>query len=265
MYGAILGDIIGSPYEFDRGDKVKDFPLFSRDSAFTDDTVMTVAVADALMAAGRDASAERIASLAARSMRRWGRKYPHAGYGASFIGWLADESLGAYGSLGNGAAMRVSAAGWLYDTLPRTLEAARAVTAVTHDHPEGIRGAETTAAVIYLARTGMKKEELFGYAAEHFRYELRSCAEIRAVNHHVETCMNALPAALASFFEGESFEDVIRNAVSLGGDTDTIAAIAGSMAEACYGVPDTLRKECLARIPKEMRTVVARFDRLLGR
>ncbi|MCD8208952.1 MAG: ADP-ribosylglycohydrolase family protein [Bacteroidales bacterium] len=266
MYGAILGDIIGSPYEFDRGDKTKDFPLFGEGSEFTDDTVMTIAVGEALMDAGADADGEEIRQRVRDCMLRWGRKYPNAGYGYRFSGWLLDDDPQPYGSFGNGSAMRVSAAGWLYDTLERTREAAQATAAVTHDHPEGIKGAESTAAAIFLARTGHGKDEIRQYITEEFGYDLsRTCDEIRPDYHHVESCQETVPEAVTAFLEGVDFEDVIRTAISLGGDCDTLAAIAGSIAEAFFGIPEWLMGECLARVPDDMKRVLARFDQALGR
>lgn len=261
MYGAILGDIIGSPYEFDRGDKTKDFPLFSRESAFTDDSVMTVAVAQGLLDAGTDAPLEAIAAAVTASMVRWGRKYPYAGYGARFRYWLRAKEPQPYNSCGNGSAMRVSAAGWLYDTLERTLAVSAATAAVSHNHPEGIKGAQATAAAIFLARTGSDKQAIRDYIGQTFGYDLgRTCDEIRPGYHHVETCQETVPQAVTAFLEGESFEDVIRTAVSLGGDCDTLTAIAGSMAEAFYGLPEPLRLTCRERVDPEMLQVLDRFD-----
>ena len=260
MYGAILGDIIGSPYEFDRGDKTKDFPLFNEGSVFTDDSVMTVAVADALLCKAEDP--ERIKQLLIYSMRRWGRKDPNAGYGGMFYRWLfVMEDPRPYGSYGNGSAMRVSSAGWLYETLEETREKARLTAEVTHNHPEGIKGAECTAAVIWLARHGMSKDEIKGFVEGEFGYDLsRTCDEIRPGYHHVESCQQTVPEAVTAFLEGTDFEDVIRTAVSLGGDCDTLACIAGSMAEAFYGVPEELKAECRKRITPEMREVLDRFE-----
>ena len=258
MYGAVLGDIIGSPFEFDRGDKTKDFPLFGRESGFTDDTVMTVAVAEALMdTSGK--SDEEVNAAVVSSMRRWGRRYPYAGYGARFIDWLFSDDMGPYNSYGNGSAMRVSAAGWLYGTIEETRRAAGLSAAVTHDHPEGIKGAESVASVIFMARNGASKEEIREYAAREFGYDLsRTCDQIRPGYKHVESCQESVPEAITAFLESTDFEDAIRTAVSLGGDTDTIGCITGSMAEAFYGIPEELKRECLDRIPGEMAEVLRR-------
>ena len=260
MYGAILGDIIGSPYEFDMGDKTKDFPLFRADSMFTDDSVMTIAVADALLSEAKDP--ERIKTRLVYSMKRWGKKLPDAGYGGMFYRWLFTDDSQPYGSFGNGSAMRVASVGWLYDTLEETREKARLTAEVTHNHPEGIKGAESVASVIWLARKGKSKQEIREYVIKEFGYDLsRTCDEIRQGYHHVESCQQTVPEAITAFLEGESFEDVIRTAVSLGGDCDTLTCIAGSMAEAFYGVPEELKEECRKRITPEMKEVLARFEK----
>ena len=261
MYGAILGDIIGSPYEFDRGDKTKDFPLFSRNSQFTDDSIMTLAVAEALMDTKPEDGEKAIQARLVKSMQRLGRKYPGAGYGCMFGNWLRAEDPQPYGSCGNGSAMRVSGAGWLYDDLETTRYMARLTASVTHDHPEGIKGAEAVAAVIFLARTGKSKAEIRDYVCAQFGYDLsRTCDEIRPGYRHVETCQETVPEAIIAFLEGTDFEDVIRTAVSLGGDCDTLTCIAGSMAEAFYGVPETLKGACFARLSEELRKILGRFE-----
>lgn len=266
MYGAILGDIIGSPFEFDRGDKTKDFKLFSRRSYFTDDSVMTLAVCEALLKVGLDATAEEIEEAVITSMQSWGRRYPHAGYGGYFSQWLRLKHPQPYNSFGNGSAMRVSAVGWLYDSIERTRTVAKAVTKVTHNHPEGIKGAEATASAIYLARNGASKEEIKEYIEKEFHYDLnRTLNEIRPTYHMDETCQKTVPEAIIAFLESKDYEDAIRNAVSLGGDTDTLGAITGSIAEAYYGIPQTLITECRNRINKEMRDVLDEFDQTLSR
>ena len=261
MYGALLGDMIGSPYEFDRGKKTKDFPLFVRESEFTDDSVMTIAVAEALIKTlGKDDVSVRYAVI--RSMQKWGRRYPYAGYGARFIHWLREKDPEPYNSWGNGSAMRVSAAGWLCDTLEETRRLARLSADVTHNHPEGIKGAEATASAIFLARTGHDKEEIRAYITGEFGYDLtRTCDQIRPDYRHVESCQETVPEAITAFLEGKDFEDVIRTAVSLGGDCDTLTCIAGSMAEAFYGVPEPLKAECRQRLAPDMLAVVDEFEK----
>ena len=264
MYGAILGDIIGSPYEFDRGTKTKIFPLFSPASEFTDDTVMTVAVAEAFLNAPADADEEAIRMLLTERMQYYGKLFPNAGYGARFIWWLRSRNPQPYGSFGNGSAMRVSSVGWLFDDFDTVRKMARLSAEVTHNHPEGIKGAEATASVIWLARNGYTKEEIRDFIQTRFGYDLsRTCDEIRPDYYHVESCQETVPEAITAFLEGESFEDVIRTAVSLGGDCDTLTCIAGSMAEAFYGVPEELKQQCRDRIPDSLRNVLIRFDRQL--
>ena len=267
MYGAILGDIIGSPFEFDRGDKTKDFELFSKGCGFTDDTVMTVAVAEALLAVGSAASVEEIEDAVVSSMQDWGKRYPDAGYGGRFRHWLKEKNPKPYGSFGNGSAMRVSAAGWLYDSIERTREVARATANVTHNHPEGIKGAEATASAIFLARKGASKEEIKNYIEDEFHYDLnRSLDQIRPGYHMDETCQRTVPEAIIAFLEATDFEDAIRNAVSLGGDTDTLGAITGSIAEAYFGIPAVLIAECKARVDDGLMTnIINEFDYVLGR
>lgn len=260
MYGAILGDIIGSPFEFDRGDKTKDFKLFSRRSHFTDDSVMTLAVCEALLKVGQDATVKEIEDAVISSMQSWGRRYPHEGYGGYFRRWLAARHPEPYNSFGNGSAMRVSAAGWLYDSLEKTRVVAKATANVTHNHPEGIKGAEATASAIFMARNGSSKEEIKKYIENEFHYDLnRTLDEIRPSFHMDETCQKTVPEAIIAFLEARDFEDAIRNAVSLGGDTDTLGAITGSIAEAYFGISETLISECRNRINKDMRDVVDAF------
>ncbi len=260
MIGAILGDIIGSPYEFDLGDKTKDFPLFSKRSRFTDDTVMTLAVARAFMDAGPDADDGTIRQIIVRSMRELAKRYPRSGYGGRFRWWLTDPDPQPYNSWGNGSAMRVSSAAWLFHDLDSVLRAAKLSAEVTHNHSEGIKGAQATAAAIFLARTDHSKAEIKQYIEKTFDYDLsRTCDEIRPAYRHVESCQETVPEAIIAFLEGESFEDVIRTAVSLGGDCDTLTAIAGSIAEGFYGVPEELEKECLARLPEDLRGIAERF------
>lgn len=266
MYGAILGDIIGSPFEFDRGDKTKDFKLFSRRSHFTDDSVMTLAVCEALLKVGQDATVKEIEDTVISSMQSWGRRYPRAGYGGYFRRWLTARHPEPYNSFGNGSAMRVSAVGWLYDSLEKTRTVAKATANVTHNHPEGIKGAEATASAIFMARNGSSKEEIKKYIEKEFHYDLnRTLNEIRPDYHMDETCQKTVPEAIIAFLEATDFEDAIKNAVSLGGDTDTLGAITGSIAEAYYGIPEWLMTECRKRINKDMRVVLDDFNDVLSR
>ena len=259
MIGAILGDMIGSPYEFDRSPKTKEFPLFSKHSEYTDDSVMTIAVADALLTTlGK--TDEEIKTALVDSMQKWGKKYPDAGYGGMFYRWLHSKHPEPYGSYGNGSAMRVSAVGWLFGTLEETRHVARLTAEVTHNHPEGIKGAEATASAIFMARTGSSKDEIKAYIIQEFGYDLsKTCDEIRPKYHHVESCQQTVPEAITAFLEGNDFEDVIRTAVSLGGDCDTLTCIAGGIAEAFSDVPEEILLECKKRLSDDMLDVIARF------
>ncbi|MBR6967634.1 MAG: ADP-ribosylglycohydrolase family protein [Ruminococcus sp.] len=264
MIGAILGDMIGAPYEFDRGGKTKDFPLFSKETGFTDDSVMTVAVAEALLGTRGKSDDEIRAGLVA-SMRKWGKRYPAAGYGCMFRQWLSAKEPKPYGSFGNGSAMRVSAVGWLYDDIDTVRRMAALTAEVTHNHPEGIKGAEAAASAVFLARRGYGKEYIRQYIVGEFGYDLsRTCDQIRPAYHHVESCQETVPEAITAFLEGKDFEDVIRTAVSLGGDCDTLTCIAGGIAEAFYGIPGEISAEGYKRISRDMQEVLGRFYAELG-
>ena len=266
MYGAIIGDIVGSRFEFDRGHKTKEFELFTDECDFTDDTVMTVAVAEALLDAGKDAGEAEVKELLIKSMKKWGQKYPHAGYGSRFYGWVLSDDPKPYGSYGNGSGMRVSPAGWLYDTIERTREVARWTAEVTHNHPEGVKGAESVAAAIFMARTGATKDEIRDYIVREFGYNLsRTLDEIRPGYHHVEDCMRTMPEAFECFLEAESYEDCLRNVMSIGGDTDTLGAIAGAVAEAFWGVPGDIIERAEKFLTIDIVEVMARFTVSLGK
>lgn len=263
MLGAILGDIIGSPYEFDiHNIKTTEFPLFNERSGFTDDTVMTLAVAEGLMNGFEDPG--KTEGEITKSMQALGRKYPDAGYGTHFNEWLREEKPKPYNSLGNGSAMRVSAAAWLYNNL-RDVELYAELSAKgTHNHPEGVKGARVTAAAIFLARQGADKTFIRRYIEEKYQYRFdRSCDEIRPYYHHVETCQETVPEAMTAFFEGNSFEEVIRLAVSLGGDSDTLTAIAGSIAEAYYPIPEPLRRKALSMLDDELLSILKKYRAFL--
>ena len=271
MLGAIFGDIVGSVYEFDNTHDYH-FKLLSRWSVPTDDSYMTLAVAKALMetqgsaADGGDGSDtakdrdEAVHRAVIANMQDFGARYPHAGYGGMFSCWLRDEDPQPYNSFGNGSAMRVSPAGWLYPTLEETLHAAKLTAEVTHNHPEGIKGAQAVAAAIFLARSGADKAEIKRYIEETCDYDLdRTLDEIRPGYAFYEICQKSVPEAVIAFLEGENYEDVIRRAVSLGGDSDTIACMAGSIAEAYFGMPEEYKEEALSRLDKPMRRIVYDF------
>lgn len=261
MYGAILGDIIGQPFEFDRGNKTKDFPLFAKVPHWTDDSVMTIAICDGILKAGLDADEQTMKTAMITSCQLWGHKYPYAGYGGRFFQWLAKESTKPYGSYGNGSAMRVASVGWLFETLERTREVARWSAEITHNHPEGVKGAESVAAVIWMARNGKSKDEIKEYVILEFGYDLsRTCDEIRPEYFHQESCQKTVPEAMTAFFEGKDLEDVIRTAVSLGGDCDTLTDIATAMGEAFYGMNDDLRRAVMQYTTEDMHGVLMEFD-----
>ena len=261
MYGAILGDIIGSPYEFNMSPKKKEFPLFTSESHYTDDSAMTIAVAEALMdSMGKDREERKEAVV--RSMQKWGRKYPHAGYGEAFRGWLKSRTPRPYNSWGNGSAMRVSSAGWLFDTLEETRQAAQDTACVTHNHPEGLKGAEATASVIWMARNGWHKAKIRKYVEREFYHLKQTCDQIRPTYYFDVSCQGTVPQAITAFLEGNDFVDVICTAVSLGGDCDTLTCIAGGMAEAMYGVPDDLKEACRLLLEPDMVKVLDRFEKL---
>lgn len=263
MLGAILGDIIGSPYEFDENNiKTTDFPLFGSNSRYTDDTIMTLAVAEGLINGYGDK--EKTKAEIVKSMRALGRRYPYAGYGARFNHWLHQDKPEPYNSFGNGSAMRVSSVAWLYNNIRDIEEFAEISARVTHNHPEGIKGAEATAAAIFLARQGTDKDKIKKYIEDKYEYRLnRTCDEIRPYYHHVESCQETVPEAITAFLEGNSFEEVIRLAVSLGGDSDTLAAIAGSIAEAYYPIPEDLRTRAVSMLDDDLKSILHRYRKFL--
>lgn len=257
MLGAIIGDIIGSVYEFNNY-RHKDFnPLFHARAFYTDDTVCTIAVADALVNSRHPAEA----------LKDWGERYwENGGWGRSFALWLGSDSLEPYNSFGNGAAMRVSAAGLLATSLEDAVTKSNFVTYVTHNHPEGMKGAAATASAIYLARTGSTQAEIREHIAREFGYDMsRSVDEIRPGYKFNETCQQTVPQALTCVLEATSFEDAMRNAISIGGDSDTIGAIAGGVAEAMFGIPDDIAAKGWSLLPQEMREVLTKLYALAGK
>lgn len=244
MLGAIIGDIVGSPYEFE-SDKTKDFTLFSPHCRPTDDSIMTIAVGCACVEADcyDEDSFER---TLAEKMRELGRLYRGAGYGGMFYRWLMSDHMQAYNSFGNGSAMRVSPTAYAVDTLEDVERLARWSAEVTHNHPEGVKGAQAVAAAIFLARTGSSKDEIKRYIEDKY-YDLDfTLDDIREGYSFDVTCQGSVPQAIECFLEAEDYEDAIRNAVSLGGDADTQAAMAGAIAEAFFGIPDELQEEGLS-------------------
>lgn len=251
MLGAILGDIVGSRFEFSQI-KTKNFDFFHPDCRFTDDSVLSIALADSLLT-GCDFAAV---------MRRYYAAYPDAGYGGRFHRWAKDSTMGPYNSFGNGSAMRVSPVAWFYDDLDKVLEAAMYSAAVTHDHPEGIRGAQAIACAVYSARQGRSKKEISSMIQWRFDYDLkRTLAEIRPGYAFDVTCQGSVPEAILAFLESRDFEDAVRNAVSLGGDSDTLACMTGSIAEAFYGIPADLAESVWGYLDEPLTDVIRRFLR----
>jgi len=249
MLGAIAGDIIGSVHE-GAGTKTKEFPLFGPYNRFTDDTVLTIAVADSIL---HDADL-------VDTLHDYFQRYPDAGYGGWFFRWGLERRREPYNSWGNGSAMRVSPVGFAYDTLEEILQHAERTAAVTHDHPDGILGAQATAAAIFLARTGHEKERIGQQISEWFGYDVSTpLAEIRPEYAFDVSCEGSVPPSIGAFLEADGFEDAIRNAISLGGDADTMACIAGGIAEAFWGVPAEIETKTLSLLDDDLRGVVEEF------
>lgn len=250
MLGAIIGDVVGSVYEWKQS-KRKDFKLLSSDSRFTDDTVMTIAVADSLMNGKPYAS----------TLRAWGLKYPKAGYGGNFRRWLAGLIEGPYNSWGNGSAMRVSPVAYACETLEEVLAEAKRSAEITHNHPEGIKGAQAIASCVFLARESRDKDYIRDYITDTFNYKLdRTLTEIRPNYRFEVSCQKSVPEAIIAFWESVDFEDAIRNAVSLGGDADTQACMAGAIAEAYYKEIDPiLIREVRRILPEDMIEILDGF------
>lgn len=257
MIGAIIGDIAGSRFEF-HNHRSKDFTLLAPSCRATDDSVMSLAVAAAILDA--DGDLQKLPAAAVARMQQIGRHYPDCGYGGNFGRWVFSDRPRPYHSYGNGAAMRVSACGFAARSHAQALVLADAVTAVTHDHPEGLRGARATAAAIWLARSGASLAQIRAHiAAEYYPLDF-TIDGIRAGYRFDESCQNTVPQALEAFLESTSFEDAIRTAVSLGGDSDTLAAIAGGPAEAFWGVPDALRAQALPFLDARLSGLLAAFE-----
>jgi len=250
MIGAIAGDIIGSVYE-GNSIKTKNFPLFSKACTFTDDTVLTVALADSIL--------NNVPYV--NKLKEYYRDYPWAGYGGSFQRWAASDSNKPYNSWGNGSAMRVSPIGFAYDDLESVLEKASLSAEVTHNHPEGIKGAQATAVAIFFARTGKDKVAIKDYIENKFGYNLSTPLEsIRPTYYFDVSCQGSVPQAITAFLESENYEDAIRNAISLGGDSDTMACITGGIAQAFYGkVPDFIQEQVFNLLPKRLSDITQRF------
>lgn len=251
IYGAAAGDIAGSRFEFNNI-KTKKFMLFHPDCRFTDDTVMTFAVAVACKNYKQDRDEDLFRENLIDCMHFYGKRYPRAGYGGRFARWLAQEQRTPYNSWGNGSAMRVSPVAYCCDSLEETLRIAAISASVTHDHPDGIAGAQITAASVYLALHGKSKDEIRRYTEETYAPLNFTLDEIRPTYSFDVSCRGTVPQAIKCFLESRDVEDAIRNAVSIGGDCDTSACIAGSIAEAFYGVNHKIKKGVLSHLDKEL-------------
>lgn len=258
MIGAIVGDIIGSVFEIS-GYKSKDFVLFKSSSQITDDSILTLAVANSLMEC--NGNWDRLSGEIVEEFRYFGNKYP-ASYGLGFQSWLRSKNPLPYNSFGNGAAMRVSPVAYFAQDLKEVRLLSGMVTEVTHNHPEGLKGAEATAVSVYLALKGAGKEEIEEYISQNYYSLAFTTEEIRESYGFDETCQGTVPQAIRAFLDGQNFEDCIRNDISLGGDADTLGAITGGIAGAFYGVPDFMQREALCRMPLELAEVYRRFVRL---
>ena len=262
ILGAIVGDIVGCPYEFNNI-KTKHFQLFTRNSMFTDDTVMTLAVASALLnwKKGEAIKDKDFTKAVIAAMKSFGEKYPNSGYGRKFRNWLFNRTTKPYGSFGNGSAMRVSPVAWYFDDL-ETVEHFAALSAqVTHNHPEGIKGAQATAAAIFLARTGKSKSAIRGYIEAKYDYDLsRTSDQIREVYSFDGSCQGTVPEAITAFLDADNFEDALRIAVSLGGDSDTLAAITCSIAQGVWGVPEDIDRSARGRLDDFLRAELEKWE-----
>lgn len=262
MIGSIIGDIVGSIYEFDNI-KTKEFPLFTERTTYTDDSILTIATAKWILEGGGKADSGKY-------YFRYGFNHPHpmGGYGDSFVRWLEraeNNDFAPYNSCGNGSSMRVGPVGWAYNTIDEVLEMAKASAECTHNHPEGVKGAQTTALCIFLARKGLSKDSIKKEIVDRFGYDLDfTCDSIRDTYTWGATCQDTVPQAIVAFLDGKDFEDCIRNAISIGGDSDTLACITGSIAEAFYGIPEELYNEAYNRLAPYFRAVVKDFEEKYG-
>ena len=258
MLGAIIGDIAGSRFEWNN-QKTKDFELFTGRCRATDDSIMTIAIAEAILDSEGDLA--KLEQNTVKYMQQFGRRYPDAGYGERFYDWIFTKDPQPYNSFGNGAAMRVSPCGFAAGTLQEAKALAKAVTKVTHNHPKGVKAAEAVAVAIFLARNGKKLAEIREHIEQHYYKIDFTLDEIRPSYRFDVTCQGSVPQAFEALFESTGFEDAIRNAISIGGDSDTIAAITGGMAEAYYGIPLTIRDKALLFLDDDLLKIVHSFEK----
>lgn len=250
MLGAIIGDVVGSVYEFNNI-RTKKFELFGKENFLTDDSIMTIAITEVLKNGYQDDNDKIVETL-----KKWGRKYPKAGYGGHFFKWLFTEETEPYYSFGNGAAMRVSPVGWYANSEEEVKKLSKKVTEVTHNHPEGLKGAEVTAMCIYYARIGKSKEFIKKYVSQYYNIDF-DYEDLKKNYWFNETCQDTVPQAIYCFLISKNFEDCIRTTISIGGDCDTTAAISCAIAEAYYGIPKKIVKKILTYLTKEMREVLS--------
>ena len=275
MIGAIIGDIVGSRFEFNNH-RSKVFELFTVECEVTDDSIMTIAVAKAIMETEKRIKPllnehginyrynELLENMTIKYMQEIGRKYPYCGYGGMFGRWIFSDNPEPYNSFGNGAAMRISPVGFIAQTDYEVCELSEIVTSTTHNHIEGIKGAEATAVAIFMATRGFSKEEISHKINKNY-YNLNfTIDEIRDIYEFNETCQETVPQAIVAFLDSTSFEDAIRTAISVGGDSDTLAAITGSIAEAYYGVPEDIKEKALAYLDSELRSIYEEWCEFMG-
>lgn len=256
MIGAVIGDIVGSRFEW-HNIKKKAFRFFDPHCFFTDDTLMTLAIAKACYE--NQYHIDALGKECIKWMQEIGRPYPQCGYGSRFKDWIYADNPQPYHSFGNGAAMRVSAVAYVARTLDECVRMSEAVTSVSHDHPQGIKGAEAIAVAVFMAHHGASKDEIKAKMREYYNLDFTLDA-IRPFYSFNETCMGTVPPAIVAFLESTDFEDAIRNAISIGGDSDTLAACTGAIAEAFYGVPDHLREYVIGRLPQELIDIIVEFE-----
>ena len=258
MLGAIIGDVVGSRFEFNNI-KTKNFKLFDSDCRITDDSVMSVAVAE--MCLNGYVPNNKIEII--KTFKKWGQRYPYAGYGYRFIDWVLSNESAPYNSCGNGSAMRISAIGFYANTAEEVEQYSQAVTEVTHNHPEGIKGAYVTAMCIYLARKGASKNEIKEFVEKYYDVDFDYEDLRKTYKHEAEICQNTVPQAIFCFLISNDFEDCLRTTISIGGDCDTTAAISCAIAEAYYGIPNEIAEAVMDFIPKDMKEIITRFDRII--
>ena len=258
MIGAITGDVVGSVYEFDNI-KTKEFELFKKECFFTDDTVMTAAIAEVFLEYDKADGEDVLKAMVVNNMHRYGELYPYCGFGSRFRVWVREKMTMPYNSYGNGSAMRVSPVIWVAESLEEAENLAKLTAEVTHNHPEGIKGAVVTAGSGFLAKSGEGKEAIKKYIQGYYNIDF-TLDGIREIYEFNETCQETVPQAMVAFLEAESFEDAIRNAISIGGDSDTLAAITGAVAEAYYGIDKDIKSSALSYLDKRLFDIVESFE-----